>query len=150
MKKAITALLCAGLLLIAAAPAWASNECYTLAGGAFFGGDMTLILTIGASSDGGEVLTVTGKGVDPAHDPIFLHGAAKTSAHVKEFSLHGSGPHIYSGLGGSSHFVSVIYEYHLTLGLGDGGWTGNYAGEIHTSEGDEKNVSGAATEVSCP
>jgi hypothetical protein len=43
-----------------------------------------------------------------------------------------------------------MYEYHLALSPGDAGWAGKYAGEVHTDEGNEGDVSGAVTEVSCP
>jgi hypothetical protein len=150
MKKTIATLLCAGLLSAAPA-AWAYQECYTLSGGTFFAeeGDMHLILSISAPSGGGQVLKVTGKGVNASHDPNFFHGAAKISDHAKEFSLKGSGFHIYTALF-TSYSVSVMYDYHLTLSPGDSGWTGKYAGEIHTSEGEEQDVGGAVTEVSCP
>ena len=137
--------MCAGLLLIAAAAAWASDECYTLSGGDYFDGDMALALAIQAPSGGGDVYTVYGIGTGSQGRSALLQGAAQSSAHVKEFSLRGSGP-IGPGRNGD---VWAIYEYHLTLGPGGGGWTGNYAGEIHTTDGAEKNVSGAATEINC-
>ena len=145
MKKAITVLFCAGLLLIGAAAAWASDECYTLSGADYFGGDMTLGLAIQAPPEGGDVYAVYGIGKDSQGHSVLIQGSTQSSAHVKEFSLRGSGP-IGAGRHGD---VWAIYEYHLTLGPGGSGWTGNYAGEIHTTDGAEKDVSGAATGINC-
>jgi hypothetical protein len=143
MKKAITVLFSAGLLLTAAA-AWASNECYTLSGADYFGGDMSLKLTLQTPSGG--VDRVSGQGEDSRGDSFLLQGATHPLGGDKEFSLLGSGPTGSGGAGGEY----VIYSFHLNLSRGDGGWTGSYAGELHTTRGAEKDVSGAATETSCP
>ena len=146
MKKIAAVLCCTALLLLAAVSAWASDECYTLSGGDYFGGDMGLILIIQAPTDGGDIYTVFGLGNDSKGDTsALLHGVTQTSGHVKEFSLRGSGPIASDKEGG----VWAMYEYHLTLGPSDSGWTGTYAGEVHTTDGAEKNVSGSVTPTSC-
>ena len=143
MKKVIAALFCAGLLL-AAASAWASQECYTLSGADYFGGDISLKLTLQAPSGG--VDRVSGLGEDSRGDSFLLQGAVHPSGGDKEFSLLGSGPTGSGGAGG----VYVIYTFHLNLSPGGGGWAGSYAGELHTTRGAEKNISGAATQTNCP
>ena len=79
MKKAITVLFSAGLLLTAAA-AWASNECYTLSGADYFGGDMSLKLTLQTPSGG--VDRVSGQGEDS-------RGAARMIIELIDRSLVG-------------------------------------------------------------
>lgn len=143
MKKALTVLFGAGLLLCTVA-AWASDECYTLSGGDYFGGNMTLTLVIQAPSGGGRGLhglwhwqgLCRQLGPVPWHQPIL-------------------GPH--QGIlppgqrrdQGRQNAVWAVYEYHLSLGPGGSGWTGRYGGEIHTTDGSEKNANGSATEISC-
>jgi len=152
MKNAIGALFCAVVLLVAAGSAWAEQECYTLAGGTFFWGEgnMGLVLNISDPSGEGKVLKVTGKGINATNDPIYFQGATRTFGLIKEFSLHGSGMHIYTSIWGQhAYLVNVIYEYHLALAPKDGRWEGTYHGEIHTSEGEEKDVSGVVVSATC-